>query len=284
MSYAHRVTGGRAIRLQDFDPDEDAGLNREQAEAKLVKLGQEIVELQELLYAAGETAVLIVLQGMDTSGKDGTIRHVMGSMNPLGCDVAAFKVPTESELAHDFLWRVHARTPGRGRITIFNRSRYEDVLVVRVHGLVPRDVWSARYDQINHFERLLADSGTLVLKFFLHISKSEQKERLLEREQETTKAWKLSVGDWQERRYWSAYMRAYEDAINNCSTSHAPWFVVPADKKWFRNLAVAETIVEALKPWKRPWRARLEEIGREERTRIEEMRKNERRKSERKGA
>jgi PPK2 family polyphosphate:nucleotide phosphotransferase len=214
-----------------------------------------------------------VLQGRDTSGKDGTIRIVMGPLNSLACNVASFKVPTANELAHDFLWRVHQQTPARGQMTIFNRSHYEDVLVVRVHKLAPKSVWKARYDHINNFEKLLAESNTIVLKFYLHISPEEQEERLLEREQDTTKAWKLSVGDWKEREHWEDYTAAYEDAINRCSTKDAPWHIVPANKKWFRNLAVAQTIVDALKPYKKAWLKKLDAMGAEEKALIEAFRR-----------
>ena len=261
MSYAHCVNGKHKIRLKEFDPGDDGGLKRPKAEAEMARLSERLAELQELLSAAGETSVLIVLQGMDTSGKDGTIRHVAGALNPQGCIVASFKVPTALELAHDFLWRVHAQTPRAGQIAIFNRSHYEDVLVVRVHKLVSEKTWRKRYEHINHFEQLLADSNTIVLKFFLHISQGEQKRRLLEREGDEEKAWKLSVGDWKERQLWESYMQANEDAINHCSTPKAPWYVVPANKKWFRNLAVAEVIVEALNPFGKEWRRRLNEIG-----------------------
>ncbi len=229
------------------------------------------MKLQELLSAASEQRVLIVLQGRDTSGKDGTIRVVMGPLNSLGCNVASFKVPTSHELSHDFLWRIHQQTPGKGEITIFNRSHYEDVLVVRVHNLAPKKVWKARYEQIRNFEQLLVDTNTIVLKFYLHISKKEQEERLLEREQDKTKAWKLSVGDWKEREFWDDYAVAYEDAINKCSTKDAPWHIVPANKKWFRNLAVAEAIVEALKPYQKSWLKKLDAIGVEEKALIEEF-------------
>ncbi len=273
MSYAHKITGNRPINLKDFDPEYDAGLDREEGEERLKKLSNELTRLQELLYAAGEHSVLIVLQGRDTSGKDGTIKAVVGPLNSLGCTIASFKTPTENELAHDFLWRVHQHSPGKGEITIFNRSHYEDVLVVRVHKLVPEKVWRARYDHINHFEKLLDDSNTIVLKFYLHISKKEQEERLLEREQETEKYWKLSVGDWKERQYWNDYTRAYEDAINRCGAAHAPWFIVPANKKWFRNLAVADAVVSALKPYQNGWMKKLEVIGQKEKAAIEEYRR-----------
>jgi len=272
MGYAHRLDGGHRIKLDDFDPAEDAGLKREHAENKTAGLIQELTKLQELLYAAPRQSVLLILQGRDTSGKDGTIRHVAGPLNSQSCSVTSFKVPTEEELAHDFLWRIHANTPRAGEIKIFNRSHYEDVLVTRVHKLVPKDVWRSRYEHINAFERLLADSSTIILKFYLHISKEEQEQRLLEREKDSTKSWKLSVGDWQEREYWDDYTAAYEDALNECSSKRRPWFVVPANKKWFRNLAVAEALRDALVPFKKTWLAELEEAGREKRKAIEEYR------------
>jgi PPK2 family polyphosphate:nucleotide phosphotransferase len=272
MGYAHLVEPGHKIRLKDIDPDSNAGLDREEAEDKTAKLVEEIVELQELLYAAKNRSLLIVFQGRDTSGKDGTIRKVMGPLNSIGCTAVSFKVPTEKELGHDFLWRVHNETPELGEIKIFNRSHYEDVLIVRVHKLAPENVWRARYDHINHFERLLADSHTSVLKFYLHISKQEQKERLLEREKDATKYWKLSVGDWKEREYWDDYTEAYEDAINRCSNDYAPWYIIPANRKWFRNLAVAEAIVNILKPFKKDWMKQLEKIGDRELAAIKEYR------------
>ncbi|MBV8858711.1 MAG: polyphosphate kinase 2 family protein [Acidobacteria bacterium] len=274
MGYAHRLKGKHKIKLKDFDPGEDAGLKPKEAEQKTARLLEELAELQELLYAARQQSVLVILQGRDTSGKDGTIRHVAGPLDSQGCTVASFKVPTEEELAHDYLWRVHARTPPAGHIQIFNRSHYEDVLVARVHKLVPKKVWRARYDHINAFERLLADSSTIILKFYLHISKEEQEKRLLKREGDPIKAWKLSAGDWEEREYWDDYTGAYEDALNRCSTAYAPWYVVPADKKWFRNLAVAETLRDALTPYREGWLERLEEVGRGARKEIEEYRRS----------
>jgi PPK2 family polyphosphate:nucleotide phosphotransferase len=187
----------------------------------------------------------------------------MAGVNPLGCRTESFKVPSAVELSHDFLWRVHKVVPARGMLTIFNRSHYEDVVVVRVHDLVPNTVWKLRYDQINSFERLLAENGTIVLKFFLHISRDEQKERLLAREQDAEKAWKLSAGDWKERRYWDDYMNAYEDAIGRCSTEYAPWHIIPANKKWFRNVAVADAVVHALKPYREKWEGSLSELAKE---------------------
>ncbi|MDQ3687359.1 MAG: polyphosphate kinase 2 family protein [Acidobacteriota bacterium] len=273
MAYSHRVAGDTKIRLRDFDPDDVKGLKRDDASTMLTRLTEEMIELQELLYASAQKSVLIVLQGRDTSGKDGTIRHVTGPLNSQGCEVASFKVPTPEELSHDFLWRIHAQTPKRGHITVFNRSHYEDVLVARVHNLVDESVWRARFDHINNFERLLADSGTIILKFYLHVSKDEQKERLLKREQDATKFWKLSVGDWKEREHWDAYSEAYEDALNHCATSHAPWYVVPANKKWFRNLAVADAVVEALRPYKGEWMKKLEKSGERELAAIQEFRR-----------
>ncbi|HST20432.1 MAG TPA: PPK2 family polyphosphate kinase [Blastocatellia bacterium] len=273
MSYAYRLEGDRRIKLKDFDPGDKAGLKREEAEKKTAGIVAELIELQELLYAAQHQSVLIILQGRDTSGKDGTIRHVCGPLNSQGCEVASFKVPTEKELAHDFLWRIHQQTPETGHIKIFNRSHYEDVLVVRVHNIAPEEVWRSRYDYINAFERLLIDSNTVILKFYLHISKEEQEKRLLEREKDSVKSWKLSVSDWKEREYWDDYTEAYEDALNLCSTKHAPWFIVPADKKWFRNLAIAEALRDALVPFKKKWLEKLEDIGREKKSAIEEYRR-----------
>lgn len=261
MALTHRIKPGSKVDLAKFDPDDDFGLSKDDAEDRLRDLGKRLTDLQELLYAAGQHALLIVLQGRDTAGKDGTIRHLLTLMNAQGTAIAPFKVPTPREIGHDFLWRVHQVTPMKGESVIFNRSHYEDVLVVRVHDLVPTEVWSKRYAHINAFERLLIDSNTIVLKFMLHISKDEQEQRLLEREQETEKAWKLAVTDWKEREHWDAYTEAYEEALAECSTDIAPWHVVPANKKWFRNLAVTEAIVEALEPLEEGWMQRLRDIG-----------------------
>jgi PPK2 family polyphosphate:nucleotide phosphotransferase len=274
MGYAHRVDGKRRIKLADVDPGEHARLKREDAEEKTARFIEELIELQELLYAVRSQSILIILQGRDTSGKDGTIRNVAGPLDSQSCSVASFKVPTEEELAHDFLWRVHAQTPPAGEIKIFNRSHYEDVLVVRVHDLVPGKVWRRRYEHINSFERVLADSATIILKFYLHISKDEQEQRLLKREKDPIKSWKLSASDWKERERWDDYTAAYEEALNRCSTKHAPWFIVPADKKWFRNLAVAETLRNALIPFKESWLEKIEELGREGKKEIDEYRRS----------
>jgi PPK2 family polyphosphate:nucleotide phosphotransferase len=198
----------------------------------------------------------------------------MGGFNPSGVRVVPFRKPTEPELEHDFLWRVHAGTPRAGEIKIFNRSHYEDVLVARVHKLVPETIWRARYEHINAFEQLLADSSTIILKFYLHISKHEQKQRLLEREKDAAKSWKLSVGDWKEREFWEDYTEAYEDALNKCSTKSAPWFIEPSNKKWFRNLAIAEAVRDALAPFKAEWLAGLNETGRKRLQEIEEYRRS----------
>ncbi len=263
MPYAQRVEPGTAVKLGQHDPGADGGLSKEAGQARLAELSQQIDALQEELYAAGTHSVLMILQGMDTSGKDGVIRSVLDAVDPQGCRVESFKVPTADELAHDFLWRVHRVTPGKGMFGVFNRSHYEDVLVVRVRGLAPEKVWRARYEHINSFERLLADSDTIICKFFLHISKKEQEERLLEREQDITKAWKLAAGDWRERERWDEYIAAYEDALTRCSTAAAPWYIVPANRKWFRNLAIAEALVERLRPYQDGWRAALRTMSEE---------------------
>ena len=211
--------------------------------------------LQEQLYAQGRNRLLIVLQATDTGGKDGTIRRVFEGVNPQGVDVASFKKPTPEELAHDYLWRVHKHVPGDGRITIFNRSHYEDVLVVRVHDLVPETRWSKRYDHIRNFEQMLVDEGTTILKFFLHISKEEQKERLDARLENPDKHWKFSLGDLDERKRWDDYQQAFETMINETSTPDAPWYVVPADRKWYRDLVISSTIVQTLESLGVDWPA-----------------------------
>ena len=274
MALLTRLDGKKKIKLKDFDTDDNGGLKREEGEAMTLKLEAELTALQELLSAAQQTPVLIVLQGMDTSGKDGTVRHVMGAWNPQGCDVASFKIPTPVEAAHDFLWRVHAQAPMKGSISIFNRSHYEDVLVVRVHKLVEEAVWQKRFDRINEFEQLLADAGVVIMKFFLHISKEEQEERLLDREKDSVKSWKLSPADWREREYWDDYQAAYEDVLNKCSTPYAPWYVVPANRKWYRDAAISQTIVETLSPLKKDWLKRLEEVGATAKQALAEMRAN----------
>jgi len=241
------VKPGRKARIRHRDPDATPGIrSKEAAEELLEKNVARLAELQYLLYAESRRALLIVFQGMDAAGKDGTIRHVMTGLNPQGCTVTPFKVPSAEEAKHDFLWRIHKATPRIGEFTIFNRSHYEDVLVVRVHGLVPKPAWSGRYAHINAFENLLADANVRILKFFLYISKEEQKERFQDRLEDPTRHWKLSEADFTERDYWDDYIRAYEDALTRCSTPWAPWYVIPANKKWYRNLAVSQIIVETL--------------------------------------
>jgi PPK2 family polyphosphate:nucleotide phosphotransferase len=240
------IAPGDHIRLADFNPSYKGKYEKHQALEKIEKLRQKMNNLQQSLFAERKRSLLIVLQALDAGGKDGVIKHVIGSMNPDGCRVANFKEPTQQELAHDFLWRVEAQTPAKGEIAIFNRSHYEDVLIVRVHNLVPKSVWSQRYDQINDFERRLVQNGTHILKFFLHISKEEQLQRFDERLDDPAKRWKISEADYAEREYWDDYLRAYEDAFERCNTDDAPWFVIPADHKWFRDLAVSEIIVSTM--------------------------------------
>lgn len=244
----YRVSEGKRFSLDKFDPDDTSVCRggKKEGESKLGTINERLETLQELLYAEGKHKLLVILQGMDTSGKDGTIRRVFEGVNPIGVRVASFKVPTEEELRHDFLWRVHARVPGKGELVIFNRSHYEDVLVVRVHDLVPEPAWRARYDQINEFERLLSESGTTILKFFLHIDREEQKKRLQARLDDPEKRWKFRHGDLEERKLWEDYMVAYEEALSKTSTSWAPWHVVPANAKWCRNLIIGTIIVDAL--------------------------------------
>lgn len=244
-----RVAPNEKFRLDDFDPADEsvAPGNKEETAEKLEELEQRLGELQELFFADHRRALLVVLQGMDTSGKDGTVRHVMHGVSPLGVRAVPFKKPTPPEIDHDFLWRAHAQTPGKGEIVFFNRSHYEDVLIVRVHQWIDEKECRRRYKQINDFEQMLVENGTIVLKFFLHISKDEQRKRLRARVDDPTKRWKFQFGDLDERKLWDDYRQAYEAAIENTSTKHAPWVVVPADHKWVRNYVVAKTIVKTLK-------------------------------------
>ena len=257
------IDSPRRVQLADYDPADTDGLAKADAKGELAKLEGRLQRLQELLYASAHQSVLIVLQGLDTAGKDGTVKHVLAGVNPTGCQVWSFKVPTPEELAHDFLWRVHMRTPARGELTIFNRSHYEDVLVTRVHKLISRDVWESRYEQINAFERGLVENDTIIFKFFLHISKDEQERRLLARERDPKDGWKLSVADWHEREFWHAYQEAYEDALGACGTKHAPWYIVPADKKWYRNVFIARAIVDRLEEQAPAWEKELTERGKQ---------------------
>ena len=246
LSSAFIVQPGRKIQVPNFDPDFTADFKEEESKEILELNRKKLEELQLLLYAEHKYSLLIVLQGMDTAGKDGTISHVMSGVNPQSCRVVSFKMPTSEDLDHDFLWRVHKVAPSAGEIVLFNRSHYEDVLVVRVHGLVSEEVWSDRYSQINDFERILAERGTKILKFYLDISKDEQKKRLQERLDDPSKNWKMSLNDLKERELWDEYMKAYQDALVRCSTPYAPWYVIPSNKKWFRNLAISQIINEAL--------------------------------------
>lgn len=272
MAYAVRVHAGKRPNLDQLDPSESHGLTKEQGKEQLAKLAAEIGKLQELMYAAKKTALLCIFQGRDTSGKDGAINRILSYINVQSCNVAYFKQPTSEELAHDFLWRVHPHVPGRGGATMFNRSHYEDVLAVRVHKLVPDHVWKKRYEAINQFEKLIADNETIILKFLLHISKEEQEERLLAREQDPAKSWKLAVGDWKERELWHDYTEAFEDALEQCNTDYAPWLVIPANRKWYRDLAIAEAIAESLRPYKDEWMDHLKEQGQHELAAIQEYR------------
>lgn len=244
----HLVKPDSKIDLADWDPDDTSALGggKEEAEEKLSDLNRRLQALQELLYAGHKHKILIVLQAMDTGGKDGTIRKVFSGVNPQGMRVVNFKAPTPEELDHDYLWRVHREVPGKGEVVIFNRSHYEDVLIVRVHSLVPAKVWRRRYAQINDFERTLAEEGTRIMKLFLHIDKAEQKRRLQERLDDPGKRWKFNAADLKERELWNDYMRAYEDALGKTSAEWAPWYIIPANRKWYRNLAVATIIVETL--------------------------------------
>ena len=244
----HLVEPGKKIKLAERDPQDTGDFKggKEDGLKEIAKLNEKLQELQEVLYAEGKHKVLVVLQAMDTGGKDGAIRRVFDGVNPQGVKVASFKVPTAEEMAHDYLWRVHKVAPANGELVIFNRSHYEDVLVVRVHNYVAKEVWSKRYEQINAFEKLLAENGTTILKFFLHISKDEQKERLQARLDDPTKHWKFSLGDLGERKLWDDYQAAYEDALNKTSTEYAPWYVVPANRKWYRDLVISKVLVETL--------------------------------------
>ncbi len=241
-----RVRPGASFRLADIDPAETHGREKAASEVELQAGLARLTDLQDRLWAEARHPVLVVLQGIDTAGKGGTLKHVMGAFQPAGCTVTSFKVPSAAELAHDYLWRVHQRTPGKGEIAIFDRSHYEDVLIVRVHDLVPKSTWSRRYRHINDWERMLADEGTTIVKFFLWISKDEQRERLQARLDEPDKRWKFRLGDLEERKRWDEYVAAYEEALERCSTEHAPWYVIPANRKWFRNLAVAEILADTL--------------------------------------
>jgi PPK2 family polyphosphate:nucleotide phosphotransferase len=248
-------------RLKDFDPDFHNGLDKEKTHEKTAALCERIGELQQKLYANASHSVIILLQGMDTSGKDGAAKRVLESVSPSGVETANFKSPSSEELAHDFLWRIHKAVPRYGNIGVFNRSHYEDVLVVRVMKLQPERVWKARFDQINAFEKVLAENNVVLLKFFLHISKQEQAERLQSRLDDPKKNWKFETGDLKMREHWNDFQKAYEDVLNRCSTKHAPWHIVPANRKWFRDYAVAKTVVEALEHLELKWPKPKEDLS-----------------------
>jgi PPK2 family polyphosphate:nucleotide phosphotransferase len=259
--YAIAVDGSRRVNLRRIDPADTAGLEKDEGLAELERLGQEFSELGNLLTYAGKHALLVVLQGRDASGKDGSIRKVLEFSNVQNAFVAPFKVPTTEERAHDFLWRAHKVTPGRGHIALFNRSYYEDVIAARVHRLVPERIWKGRYAHINAFERLLTDADVIVLKFYLHISHQEQRERLLAREKDPRTAWKLNPEDWRELALSDEVDAAYQEAIDKCRSHTLPWYVVPADRKWFRNLAIMQRIVLALRPHKKAWLETLKDMA-----------------------
>jgi len=248
----YRVHGKGKISLKDFDPNDSSEFDGKKKAGKeaLLKVNKDIEILQEQMFAEGKRRLIVLVQAMDTAGKDGVIRHVFDGVNPSGVRVAAFKTPTPIELSHDYLWRIHKQTPGKGEIVIFNRSHYEDVLVVRVHNLVPKEVWSKRFDHINDFEKLLVDEGTTIVKFFLLIDLEEQAGRFLARVEDPTKQWKFNPGDLEERKLWPQYMEAYEDVLNKTSTAYAPWYVIPSNKKWYRNLLIANILRDTLKGFK----------------------------------
>jgi PPK2 family polyphosphate:nucleotide phosphotransferase len=268
----HRFERPGKVKLKDISEEPPADVSKRGAKGRFDALGEEIFELQAWMWGARTHSALMVLQGRDAAGKDGAVKHMSGALNPRGVVVTSFGVPTEEEREHDFLWRVHRQTPQAGRIAVFNRSHYEDVLVVRVKALAPKPVWKERYDLINAFERTLAAANCIILKFFLHITKEEQEERLLAREKDPADAWKLSIDDWKDRERWDDYTEAYEDAIGRCSSEDAPWIVVPANAKWYRDLVIAEAFAAALRPHKEEWRRTLDEQGKVRRRDLEEWR------------
>jgi PPK2 family polyphosphate:nucleotide phosphotransferase len=240
------VAPGSKTRLEKLDAGDTHGIKKEEALGQLDKNLERLAVLQYQLYAEAQRSLLVVLQGIDAGGKDGTILHVMSGLNPQGVSVTSFKAPEGAEKRHDYLWRVHQAVPERGKIGIFNRSHYEDVLIVRVHDLVPKSVWSKRYAQINDFERMLSDNGVRIIKFLLYISKDEQAKRFRDRLEDKSKNWKFSRDDLKEREYWDQYIEAYEEMLRKCSTGNSPWYVIPANRKWFRNLAVSQIVRETL--------------------------------------
>jgi len=265
---------GKRVRLGDISAEPPKGMTRQKAEDRFKELGTELFDLQDRLWGAKTRSVMVVLQGRDSAGKDGAIKHVVGYLNPRGVNVVSFGVPTSEEREHDFLWRVHRHAPRLGEFSIFNRSHYEDVLVVRVHDLAPKKLWKERFGHIADFEELLHEHGTIILKFFLHITDKEQERRLLEREEQPETAWKLNENDWREREHWDGFTEAYEDAIEKTAAAHAPWIVVPANAKWYRNLVVAEAIVDALRPHRKEWKQKLDRVGAEGKAGLDRYRRS----------
>jgi PPK2 family polyphosphate:nucleotide phosphotransferase len=266
------------VRLNEIDAGyKGEERDKESAQPELEKYAQRLHDLQFLLYAENRRALLIILQGMDGAGKDGTISHVLAAMNPQGCRVYSFKTPSVEELAHDYLWRIHQVTPRKGYVAVFNRSHYEDVLVVRVHNLVPKEVWSKRYDEINAFERHLSSNETHILKFYLHIDKEEQLARFKQRLDDPKRHWKISESDYMEREHWKKYREAYEEAISKCSTDYAPWYIIPANHKWFRNLAISQILVDTLESLQMKFPAptvKIEDIKKRYHAALEEEKKS----------
>ncbi|MCA1828987.1 MAG: PPK2 family polyphosphate kinase [Myxococcales bacterium] len=257
----YRFDSPGRVKLEKISPEPPDGLGKQEAKARFEELNEELFALQDLMWGARTHSVLMVLQGRDAAGKDGAVKHVVGALNPRGVRVTSFGVPNEVERRHDFLWRVHLHAPGTGEIAIFNRSHYEDVLVVRVKKLAPREIWKERFSLINAFEETLVAGNCILLKYFLHIDAEEQEKRLLAREKDPNDAWKLNVEDWKERALWDEFTEAYEDVIGRCASADAPWIVVPANAKWYRNLVIAESVAEAMRPYRKKWRRTLDEQG-----------------------
>jgi PPK2 family polyphosphate:nucleotide phosphotransferase len=268
----HRFDEPAKVKLARISEEPPAKFTKQEARDRLEKIGEELFELQNWMWGARTHSVLLVLQGRDAAGKDGAVKHMSGALNPRGVAVTSFGVPTQEEREHDFLWRVHWPAPRAGRFAIFNRSHYEDVLVARVKGLAPKPVWKERYGLINAFERTLAAANCIILKFFLHITREEQEKRLLAREKDPADAWKLSLDDWKDRELWDEFTEAYEDVIGRCSSPDAPWIVVPANAKWYRDLVIGEALVAALRPHRQEWRKTLDAEGKVRRRDLKEWR------------
>ena len=268
----HRFDGPGKVKLDEISEEPPENVSKKEAKDRFDEVSEEIFELQDWMWGARTHSLLLILQGRDAAGKDGAVKHMSGGLNTRGVVVTSFGVPTEEEREHDFLWRVHRHAPRAGRIAVFNRSHYEDVLVARVRKLVPKEVWKERYDLINAFERTLAEANCLLLKFFLHITPKEQEKRLLERENDPAGAWKLSIDDWKDRDLWDDYTEAYEDAMARCSSPGGPWIVVPANAKWYRDLVIAEAVAHALRPHKGAWRKTLDEQGKVRRRDLQQWR------------